>query len=147
MTKPSPIGTHRLPERIVTRLTEAIRAASLVNSSFDGVSSDKAITVTHAWDKGEHPETWPSTTDFIRDRVRLHHGSWIIHPIEAVLEWSLSVDDGTQADYDLVRRLRSTFPNPAVLEEAAAEIDMLRERNRELEAFRSKTVKALEGLK
>lgn len=129
--------THRLPSHIVDRLNSAIESASLKNAGF---GSDHVITVTEHWD-GAQPKEYASVTEFVREKVRLHHGSWIISPLEAILGWSLSTDDGSMAEYDILGRLRAPFPNPKVLEEAHTEISRLRQENAALTSFR----RAVEG--
>lgn len=137
---------HRLPQHIVSCLEEAARAASLENASFDGMASNKTITVTEHWD-GAKPKDFASMTDLIRDKVRLHHNSWIIGPIKLVLKWSESVDDGSMKEYDILGRLRSPFPNPEVLEQAHKEITELRQHVAALESFKRKVDSAIAGLK
>jgi hypothetical protein len=140
----------RLPEHVLNSLRDARKSATLENASFDRVGRTKGcqVIVRVPYDDGEVHETVfeGSVTDFIRDRVRLHHGSWVIAPIDRVLEWSQTVDDGSQNEYDILGRLRAKWPNPAVLEEAHKEISELRSRNAELEDFKRKTQAALAGL-
>lgn len=127
--------SHRLPDHIIKHICEAMEAASLSNASFDGVSSPKTIIVTETWN-GARPREFPSYTDLIRDKVKLHHGSWIIAPLQRILDWSESKDDGSQKEYDILGRLRAKWPNPAVLEEAHAEITNLRHQLAILEDFK-----------
>lgn len=126
---------HRLPPQIVSELTEALDAAGLVRSSF---GSDKPITVT----TGSTSTDYPSVTEFIKEKVRLHHSSWIIRPIQRVLNWSQSTDDGSMSEYTLLGRLRAKFPNPAVLEEAAREIEALQSENAVLRRWHAEITKA-----
>jgi hypothetical protein len=140
----------RLPEHVLNDLRDARSSAALERASFEGVGKTKGmqVIVRIPYEDGEVHETVfdGSVTDFIRDRVRLHHGSWIIGPIDRILAWSQSTDDGSMNEYDILNRLRSKWPNPAVLEEAHKEISELRSRNAELEDFKRKTQAALKNL-
>jgi len=139
----------RLPEHVLNDLRDARKSATLENASFDGVGKTKGcqVIVRRDYDGEPHETVFDgSVTDFIRERVRLHHGSWIIGPIDRILAWSQTVDDGSQNEYDILGRLRAKWPNPAVLEEAHKEISELRSRNAELEDFKRKTQAALKNL-
>lgn len=73
----------KLPRDIIEKLLEARKAATLENASF-GWPNDE-VTALHR-QEGKVMNMHP--TDYIKDRVRLHHQSWIIHPIDVVLEWA-----------------------------------------------------------
>ena len=73
-------------DRIIEQLENAKKAAALENASF-GFPNDR-IEVLNAnfgddenWRVGDviHP------TEYVRRITRLHHGSWIIHPIDAAI--------------------------------------------------------------
>lgn len=115
----------RLPERILKWLRDARESALLERASF---GSDTPVRVFFG--TSETAKQWPNVTEMVKDLVKIHHGSWIIGPIDEVLKWSASVDDGSQKEYTLVGRLRAPLPNPAVLEEAAREIERLEQRDR-----------------
>jgi hypothetical protein len=117
----------RLPERILRDLREARESALLVRSSFDGMGKNRVVRVFEG--DRDVAEQWPSMTDLIREKVQLHHQSWIVRPIDRVLSWSASTDDGSQAEWSLVGRLRVPWPNPAVLEEAARELERVNAEN------------------
>lgn len=113
----------RLPERILTYLRDAREHALLTRSSF---GSDAPIRVFFG--TAEVARQWPNVTEMVKELVNLHHGSWIIAPIDEVLKWSASTNDESMSEYKLVGRLRAPLPNPAVLEEAAQEIERLEQR-------------------
>ena len=113
----------RLPERILAWLRDARESALLTRASF---GSDTPVRVFFG--TSETARQWPNVTEMAKELVKIHHGSWIIGPIDEVLKWSASTDDGTMSEYKLVGRLRAPLPNPAVLEEAACEIERLERR-------------------
>jgi hypothetical protein len=116
--------THRLPEHVVRWIEDAIEASELERANFDDIHENPAITITHL--ANDKSKTYNSETTYIRDKVRLHHNSWIAGPLRQVLEWSQSKDDGSQKEYDIVSRLRQPLVNPQVMEDAAREIERLR---------------------
>ncbi|WP_299198219.1 MULTISPECIES: hypothetical protein [Pseudomonadota] len=116
---------HRLPEHIVRLIEDAIEASELRRANFDGMSEDVRIGITHLGGNG-NAERYDSPTAYIREKVKLHHNSWIAGPLRQVLEWSQTSDDGTQEEYDIVNRLRQPLVNPSLLEDAAQEIERLK---------------------
>jgi hypothetical protein len=115
----------RLPERILTWLREARESALLERASF---GSDTPVRVFFG--TSETAKQWPNITEMVKELVKIHHASWIVGPIDEVLKWSASTNDGSQKEYTLLGRLRAPLPNPAVLEEAAQEIERLSQRDR-----------------
>lgn len=113
----------RLPERILKHLRDARESALLTRASF---GSDTPVRVFFG--TSDTASQWPSITELVREKVKLHHHSWIVQPIDEVLKWSASTDDGSMSEYQIVGRLRAPLPNPAVLEEAACEIERLNQR-------------------
>lgn len=133
----------RLPSHIENLLREALKSAQMTNASFDHMGADKSTIVYEGNDK--KGQTWPSLTDMIREKTRLYRSSWIIGPIEQILEWNEAPKDERGMDeWTLRDRLRAPFPHPAVLEEAFQEIVRLEEENAELRAFKAKVKKSLE---
>ncbi|WP_156930366.1 hypothetical protein [Sphingomonas jaspsi] len=124
-------------------LEDARESAALENATFDGVGNPEGTVIVIRHPNGRETEFKGSVTDFIRQRVKLHHGSWIIGPLNMVLDWSMSTDDGSMDEWDLAGRLASQWPNPAVIAEAKAEFERLTAENHELHAFKRKV---LEGL-
>jgi hypothetical protein len=121
----------RLPTHILKHIKNAIQSAGLTNASFDMHGGKAALEALVASDSPTR------VTDFIRERVGLHHRSWIIGPLESVLEWSKDPDDmRIPSEYDILGRLRAPLPNPDVLEEAYQEIVTLRARLGALERYR-----------
>lgn len=66
-----------------TMLMEARRAATLERSSFTNVCTPGNRPATFA--NGD-PVLENNVTDFIRERVKLHHASWIVSNIDEALE-------------------------------------------------------------
>lgn len=113
--------SHRLPEKIVRELEEALRCANMERANFDPVGSNADVVIK----KGEH-------TKWIKEQTRLYRQSWIVGPIERILKWSQSTNDVDTDPYDIVHRLRTPLANPALLEDAAQEIIRLRTKLNEL---------------
>lgn len=130
---------HRLPPHIVGRLNDAVKSAKLESASFDqigdGRKKGRRILIQDEGDEAPRLVFEGTITDFIRERVRLHHGSWIVGPIEEVLEWSATLDDGSQGEYRLTDRLLAPLPHPQNLSDAARRIKWLEEKNDALEGF------------
>lgn len=130
---------HRLPPHIVGHLNDAVKSAKLGTAWFDdiqdGPAKGRRIFIQDERDDAPRQVFEGSITDFIRERVRLHHGSWIVGPIEQVLEWSASVDDGSLGEYRLTDRLLAPLPHPQNLSDAARRIKWLEEKNDALEGF------------
>ena len=125
--------TDRLPEHILTHLKDVVSKMSMESADFDAMTpGGLSIKI------GNGTTHYDSITGFIRERTKLWRRSWIIDPLEEVLEWSASVNDGTMAECDLLGRLRAKLPNPGVLEEAYKEIERLRLRCGMLEDFKRK---------
>jgi hypothetical protein len=135
---------HRLPEHIVNHINESIQAAELTNANFDGFSKKIKIVVYSYDDEDRVVETFEgSVTDFIREKVRLHHNSWVVGPLKRILKWSEGSDDGSMSEFDILGRLRSLWPNPSVLEEAHKEITELRAETSTQRAFIDKVKRAI----
>lgn len=132
----------RLPEHILVYIRDAIGSAGMKRAGFDGMNRD-GITITEG--EGE-PTYYNSMTGFIVERTRLYRQSWIVSPLERVLKWSASSDDGTMDEHDLLGRLRAPLPNPDVLEEAHREIVALREQVGILEQFQRDVGASLERM-
>ena len=136
----------RLPEHILKEIKDSMKAAGLSNASFDSVVNSLVEKVTVTYKSGHESVFNGTVTDFIRDKVRLHHESWIIAPLQEILNWSASTDDGSMNEYDILGRLRSKMPNPAVMEEARAEIVRLRDEVATLTQFKNVTKQMLKAL-
>lgn len=117
----------RLPEQVLRWLRDARESALMVRSSFDGMGKNRVVRVFEG--DSEVAQQWPSMTDLIKEKVRLHHQSWIIGPIDEILKWSASKDDGSMNEYALIGRLRAPMPNPALLEDAARELERVHAEN------------------
>lgn len=141
---PSEGKKHRLPRDVVDELEDAIRAASLANANLDrGPDATQVVVRT-----GERETVFEGTvTDFIRDRVRLHHGSWVIAPLQRILAWSLSKDDGSMGEYRLTDRLDSDWPNPETVDEMREELTRLTEVEIEFKHVRNAVETAIANLK
>lgn len=130
---------HRLPPHIVERLNAALKSAAMETASFDQIDDGKAkgrqIYIRGATDAEPRLVFEGTVTDFIRDRTRLFRASWIVAPINAVLEWSGTPDDGSQGEYKLTDRLRAPLPHPQNLTDAAKRIDWLEQKCAALEGF------------
>lgn len=134
----------RLPEHVLVHIRDAIASATMERAGFNGMNSD-GVTITEG---KQEPVYHNSLTGFIKERTRLFRQSWIIAPLEEVLKWSASTGDvRIMSEYDVLGRLRSPLPNPAVLEEAHQEIVDLRERVDCLERFRADVFLASERYK
>ncbi len=72
---------QRVPAKVLDRLREARRHATLEDAKFDWDDS----TMTAKCRDGDF-EGRPDT--FIKERVRCHHASWIIGPLDAVIAWA-----------------------------------------------------------
>jgi hypothetical protein len=71
----------RIPEDLLRALKEARAAATLETASFDW--SDSHMTAAcRSGDFDGRPDS------FIKERVRLHHKTWIIHPLDRVIAWA-----------------------------------------------------------
>ena len=76
--KPAP----KVPSHIIKRLREAREAATLANASF-AFPNDTVVASRHMQsDFKGHPD------DYIKETVRVHHQSWIIHPLDQVIAWA-----------------------------------------------------------
>lgn len=133
---------HRLPPHIVSRLNEALRAVALESACFDGMEKDKCIRVYTG--RSDVAQQWPSVTDMIREKVELHHSTWIAGPIKSVLEWSENANDRDGDEWNLLSRLRAPLPHPQVLADAATEIERLQRENDQLKAMQRAIAQAQE---
>lgn len=131
-TKKENTMSDRLPKHILSEIKEALSSAKMERASFDSMNKE-GVTIKEGKGKPEHHA---SLTEFIKERTRLYRDSWIVARLERILRWSAATDDGSMAEHDILGRLRSPLPNPAVLEEAHKEITKLRERVSDLEAFK-----------
>jgi hypothetical protein len=77
------MGNRRLPYKQIERLENARKSATLENASF-GFPKDTVISNGFCEMSGikMHP------TEYIRKKVDLHHRTWIISEIDAVLAWA-----------------------------------------------------------
>lgn len=116
----------RLPTSIRSEIENAIESAKLERASLTMQRKDEECSVTVK--TGDHAEVFNgNVTEFVREKVSLHHGSWIIAPLERVLEWDQSKDDGTQDEYDIVNRLQRPLAHPDTMSDAAQVIKDQRE--------------------
>lgn len=72
---------NKIPKRMLDRIKAARKAATLETASFDWPDS----TMTAKCRSGDftgRPDT------FIKERVRLHHHSWIISELDSVIAWA-----------------------------------------------------------
>lgn len=70
----------RVLRKHLSKLAEAIRAAEMVSSHFN------KIGYIDPENEGELPKTEAEVTDFIKKRTRVHHQTWIIAPIRALMK-------------------------------------------------------------
>jgi hypothetical protein len=80
------MATLRIPAKILAKLREAREAATLENASFDWPDSTMTATCRSGDFEGR-PD------DFIKQRVRCHHSTWIIHPLDSVIKWATGTDE------------------------------------------------------
>lgn len=68
--------------KVLSLLRDAIGAASLENADFSEVcrSPDRPVIMSDG-----SPVTERNVTDFIRERVKLHHQTWVIGSIQQAL--------------------------------------------------------------
>ena len=71
----------KIPAKMLNLLYEARAAATLEKASFDWPDSKMTAKCRSGDFKGR-----PNA--FIKERVRLHHASWIISPLDRVIEWA-----------------------------------------------------------
>ena len=74
--KPQYVGRREL-QRMIAELREVIRIAELDSAAFDVIGPVKPDDL---------PKTEKEVTEFIRKRVKIHHGTWIIKPLQEVLK-------------------------------------------------------------
>lgn len=72
---------NKIPAKVLLWLKEARDHATLENASFDWPDS----TVTVKCRSGNF-EGRPDT--FIKERVRLHHSTWVIAPLDKAIKWA-----------------------------------------------------------
>lgn len=68
----------KIPKKMLNELKAARKAATLANASFDWPDSTMTAKCRAGHFKGRPGE-------FIKERVRLHHDTWIIRPLDAVI--------------------------------------------------------------
>lgn len=74
--------SDRMPRKILEALKAARAAATMEEASF-GFPDDKVVASMHMRDtKTLHPD------DFIKGQTRLYRQSWIIAPLDQVIEWA-----------------------------------------------------------
>jgi hypothetical protein len=66
----------QMPGWLQSALLEAVRCAKLEGASFENICSTSAIGLDES-----------QVTDFIKERVRIHHDSWIVTPIMRAMAW------------------------------------------------------------
>lgn len=71
----------RIPANILQLLKDARAAATLENASFDWSDSHMKAECRSGNFEGRPDE-------FIKDRVRLHHLTWIISPLDRTIKWA-----------------------------------------------------------
>ena len=71
----------RIPAYMLSELKEARAAATLENASFDWPDSHMTATCSSGNFEGR-PDI------FIKERVRLHHLTWIIRRLDKVIRWA-----------------------------------------------------------
>jgi hypothetical protein len=71
----------RIPKHILKALKKARAAATLENASFDWPDSRMSAACRSGNFDGRPDE-------FIKERVRLHHQTWIISPLDRVIAWA-----------------------------------------------------------
>ncbi len=74
--------TERLPKKIIARLNEARRFATMENANF-GFAGDK-VSFEHM---GHMPGTM-SVDKYIKLETRRYRETWLIPQIDAILDWS-----------------------------------------------------------
>jgi len=72
------MATQRIPTKMLNRLREARKAATLANASFNAPTPSVFI-------KGA---TLKDPDSYIKETVRLHHSTWIIGPLDVVINWA-----------------------------------------------------------
>lgn len=83
---------NRVPQKIIRRLEEIARCASLRDASF-GFNTD---TVTRDSTGKSEP-----ITDFVKEAVRLHHDTWIRDPLALVIDWAKGETTTDEIDYQI----------------------------------------------
>ena len=71
----------QIPADILKLLKDARDAATLENASFDWADSHMTANCRSGNFDGRPDE-------FIKERVRLHHKTWIIGPLDRVIKWA-----------------------------------------------------------
>lgn len=72
-------------DKLRALITGAMEAATLETASF-GFPEDR-VTISRVFGgEGERIGEEVHPTDYIREKVRLHHGSWIIGPLKQALQ-------------------------------------------------------------
>jgi len=73
---------RRVPQHIINKLKEVRATATMETASF-GFPNDEVIA-THHGERGliAHP------TDYIKERTRPWRHSWVIGPLDEILEWA-----------------------------------------------------------
>lgn len=74
----------RIPKHILKLLKEARESATLKGASFDWPDSKMTATCRSGNFKGRPDE-------FIKERVRIHHQTWIIGRLDRAIAWAESV--------------------------------------------------------
>ena len=123
---------HKLPPHIVAKIEDVISCAEHKNANFDGLSPPG-----DPWEKGAHG--YDTATDFINERTRLFRNSWLVSPLEGVLDWSEG-NDGEDDWMPIVQRLREPLVSPALVEEAARTIERMSVELEELKAFKNAVI-------
>lgn len=77
----------KIPAKILRKLKEARQSATLEDAKFDWEDSHMNATCRSGNFEGRPDE-------FIKERVRVHHQTWIISRIDEVIAWA--ENNGTQ---------------------------------------------------
>ena len=92
--------------RVIEHLEEAKRSAALENASFGFPNDRIEIKSVHsAGDERGHVGDLLHPTEYVRNITRLHHGSWIISPINAAIELLKLHADTLQESEKLIEAL------------------------------------------
>jgi hypothetical protein len=83
----------KLPRKIIDLLEDARKAATLENASFDWSDSHAKVECRSGNFDGR-PDV------FIKERVRLHHSTWIIGPLDRVLKWAKAAPHSPKENAD-----------------------------------------------
>ena len=72
-------------DEIVKHLQAAREAATMERFGCGFPRERIVIKSAHSPDPGQEPGTEHHPTDYVKEKVKLHHGTWVIHPIDQAL--------------------------------------------------------------